>query len=76
MSELKNSISEDEWKIVRARVSSMSHNIRLTIGGSGTMNKEQLIEHIDNRDDIGKILLKIHMNYLKSFKQEANELFK
>lgn len=66
---------EDQWKIVRARVSSMSPNLRLSIGGMGTMNKEELVEHIDNRDEVGRILLKVHMNYLKSFKKEANQIF-
>jgi len=67
--------SEIMWKIVRARISTMSPNIRLSIGGFGTMDKSQLIEHIDRKDDIGKILLKAHMNYIKSFKLEANQFF-
>lgn len=67
--------SEIVWKIVRARVSSMSPNLRLSIGGFGTMNKNQLIAHIDKKDEVGKILLRAHMNYLKSFKQEANQVF-
>lgn len=69
-------VSQDEWNIVRARVSRMSPNLRLSIGGMGTMNREQLVEHVDNKDDVGQILLKIHMNYLRSFKKEAEQIFK
>ena len=68
-------LAEDMWKIVRARVLSMSPNLRLSIGGLGTMTKEQLVEHIDNRDPVGKILLRAHENYIKSFKQEAETMF-
>lgn len=67
--------SEVMWKIVRARVSTMSSNLRLSIGGFGTMDKNQLIAHIDKKDEVGKILLRAHMNYIKSFKQEANQFF-
>lgn len=67
--------SEDLWRLVKARVEYMSPNLRLSIGGVGTLTKEQLIEHIDKKDEIGKILLKAHDNYLKSFKQEAKAMF-
>jgi len=64
-------IPEIMWKIVRARVSTMSPNIRVSVGGVGTMGREELIGHIDKRDQIGMILLRAHVNYIKSFKEEA-----
>ena len=67
--------SDEMWELVRARVASMSSNLRLSIGGEGTLTKEKLIEHIDKRDDVGEILLRAHENYIRSFKQEAKTLF-
>jgi len=66
--------SEDEWKIVRARIEQMPPHLMLSIGGMGPFNKEQLLEHIDKKDDIGALLAKVHFNYLRSFKEEAKIL--
>lgn len=71
---MPENLLEEQWKIVRARISSMSPHLRLSIGGMGTMTKEELIQHIDGKDDVGRILLKVHMNYLRSFKEEAKIL--
>lgn len=71
----EKSFPEDAWKLVRARILSMSPNLRLSIGGAGTMDKNQLVAHIDNKDDVGEILIRVHMNYLRSFKKEANQIF-
>ena len=69
-----NSFSPDEWKIVRARIESMPSNMRLSIGGMGSFDKNQLLQHVDDRDEIGQLLVKMHFNYLRTFKKEANVL--
>lgn len=65
--------SEDEWKIVRARIETMPSHLRLSIGGS-SFDKGELIQHIDSKDHIGELLVKVHFNYLRSFKKEASVL--
>ncbi len=65
--------TEDEWKIVKLRVLSMPANMKIFIGGS-SFKKDELIQHVEDRDDVGKLLVKIHLNYLRSFKKEAEML--
>lgn len=66
--------SSDEWKIVKGRIRGMPSHLRLSIGGGGFLDKQQLLEHIDNKDEIGQLLVKMHFNYLRSFKKEASAL--
>lgn len=68
MKEVK--FSEDEWAIVTERVHAMPAHLRMSIGGT-SLTKEELLEHLKKRDEIGALLVKIHLNYLRSFKQEA-----
>ena len=65
--------TEEEWKIVKLRVLSMPANMQIFIGGS-SFKKDELVQHVENRDDVGKLLLKIQLNYLRSFKKEAEML--
>ena len=72
---MEDKYSEEMWAIVKARVSSMSSNLRLSIGGAGTLSKEELIKHVEKRDEIGQLLIRAHQNYIRSFKQEAKAMF-
>ncbi len=67
-------ISEDEWKIVKARVESMPANLKLHLGGLGSFDKSQLIDEIEKRTDVGRLIVKINFNYLRTFKDEASVL--
>lgn len=68
------SFSPNEWKIVRARILAMPSHIKLSIGGMGSFDKSQLLTHIDERDEIGQLVVKMHFNYLRLFKKEASGL--
>jgi len=71
---LSTEFSEDEWKIVRARIEAMPNNMKLSIGGFRSLDKNELLQHIDDKDEVGKLLVKVHFNYLRSFKEEAKTL--
>jgi len=71
---LTGEFSEDEWKVVRARIEAMPDNMKLSIGGFKSLDKNELLQHIDNKDELGKLLVKVHFNYLRSFKEEAKML--
>lgn len=73
MGSMPEEFTEDEWKIVKLRVLSMPANMKIFIGGS-SFKKDELIQHVEDRDDVGKLLVKIHLNYLRSFKKEAEML--
>lgn len=63
--------SEDEWKIVKARIEAMPAHLKLSIGGIGSFTKQDLIRHLNEKDQIGQLLVQAHLNYLRSFKKEA-----
>jgi len=70
----KKNVSDDEWKIVKARVQRMPPHLKLHIGGLGSFSKEQLVDEINKKSDVGKLLVKINLNYLRSFKEESKLL--
>lgn len=62
-------ITEEEWKLVKARIEAMPHNMRLSIGSFGTFNKEQIIEKIEKRDEVGRIVVEMQLNYIRKLKE-------
>lgn len=64
-------IPEFFWDVVKARFEKMPPYLKLVIGGVGALKKEEIIEHIEKRDEIGKLLVQSQINYLKIFKEEA-----
>ncbi len=62
--------SEEEKKIVLERLLTMPPNLKLSLGRYGSFDKNQLREEIENGTDVGKIFVKMHMEYLRSFKKE------
>ena len=69
MEEKQNSkeINEKIRDLVIARIEArMSPNLRLSIGQEGSLDKEQLIEHVKKLDSIGKQIIKVHLNFMKA----------
>ena len=65
-------IPDAVWEIVRARFERMPPHLRLVVGGFGqALKKEEILEHIEKRDEIGKLIVETQLEYLKSFKDEA-----
>lgn len=60
------------WDLIRARIEKMPPNLKVSIGGAGEFDKNKLLEEIDNKSEIGELLVKIYFNYIKSFKKEAS----
>ncbi len=67
-------IEEEFWEIAKARFECMPENIRIAIGGFGELDKKKILEHLERRDDLGKLLVKMQINYLTLFKREAEWL--
>ena len=59
-------VDEDVIKLVVARLSTMPSTVKLSIGNTGTFTKDQLIKHVQDGDNIGKLIIDMHMNYLTS----------
>ena len=59
-------INEDIINLVVARLSTMPPTVKLSIGNEGTFTKEQLIKHVTDCDEIGRLIIDMHLNYLRA----------
>lgn len=67
---------EEKWKeLVVERINAgMSPNLKLSIGMGGSLNKEEVLEHVRKGDEIGKQIVNMHRNFMKA--QASGQLTK
>ena len=67
---------EEKWKLlVIERINAgMSQNLRLSIGMKGSLNKEEVLEHVRKGDEIGLQIISLHRNFMKA--QASGQLTK
>lgn len=65
--------SEDEIKIVLERLKVMPKTVTLNIGNYGSFSRDELIEQISNRTEMGELVVEIQMAYIRSFKERVNK---
>lgn len=54
--------------LVIARLETMPENLAISIGSQGSFKKKDLIKHVKKADLIGKKMVKVELNYLRSLK--------
>ena len=59
----------DIKKLILARLETMPEYIQINLGSFGTLEKEDLINHVKKGDDFGKKFVEIQMKYLRTFKK-------
>ena len=60
-------INEEIKKLVIAKIDArMPSNIKISIGGGGSMLKQEMIEHVKKGDEQGKQIIQMHMNFIKA----------
>ena len=64
-------IPEELWEVVLARFEQMPSHLKFVIGGYGALSKREILNHIKKRDEIGELLVRMHLEYFKLFKEEA-----
>ena len=63
--------SDWKWELVTKRVERMPSHIKIAIGSIGALSKDDILMHLQKKDDIGKRIVAMQMNYLKFLKSEA-----
>ena len=62
-----NEISENLKQLVVARIEAkMSSNLKLSIGSDGSLDKSEMIKHVEMGDDIGRKIIDVHLNFMKA----------
>mgnify|MGYP001559970151 CR=1 FL=1 len=64
----KDNISEEIKNLVIARLEVLPRDKKISIGSEGSFSKDELIQHINQEDKIGKKIIEIEMEFLTSLK--------
>ena len=51
----------------------MPKTVTLNIGSYGSFTRDQLIEEISKKSEIGELVVEMQMTYLRSFKERVKE---
>ncbi|MEK7586364.1 MAG: hypothetical protein AAB453_00660 [Patescibacteria group bacterium] len=55
--------------LVVARLQNLPSNKEISIGSVGEFTKDQLIEHVKKDDEVGKKMVALEMDFLRSMKE-------
>ncbi len=61
--------SEDIVQLVVKRLESMPNNIKTHLGNYGSFDRDELIAAVKRKDEFGKLVIEMQLNYLRSFKK-------
>ncbi len=64
-------IEEEIKKLVIARLKRMPPNYKFAIGTSGVFSREEIISCVEEGNKIGERIIKMHLNYIRSFKKNV-----
>jgi len=61
--------NKDIKELVIARLSTMSQNVNISIGSEGEFSRDELIDHVEKYDEIGKKMINIDIEFLQALKR-------
>lgn len=62
-------VSEQEIKqLVVERLKTLPEGTGMSIGSMGDFNKQELISHVEQGDDIGQKIIEVELNFLRGLK--------
>ena len=60
-------INDKIKELVIARIDAkMPSNLKISIGSSGSLSKEEMIDHVRKGDEEGKQIVQMHLNFIKA----------
>ena len=62
---------DDFQKLVYVRWQSLPKDYAISVGGYGTITKDEALEHVARNDEIGQILIAVDRNYFDKLKSGA-----
>ena len=65
--------NETQIQVVLARLSTLPPTIKIHIGDKGSYTKEELMRHVLSNDEIGNLIIKMHLNYMKEIVKGTGE---
>lgn len=71
MNEKKAEISKELKKIVLWRLETVPPNFKLAIGTIGSFTKEELKQHVEQGDEVGRLFANMQLNFMKAIASGA-----
>ncbi|MGC9598933.1 MAG: hypothetical protein ABSE18_00935 [Minisyncoccia bacterium] len=62
-------ITPEVVDLVVARLETLPPNISMSVGDKGNFDLRELIEHVKDRDEVGKQIIEMQLLYLQSLKE-------
>jgi len=62
-------MDKDVKELVIARIKTLPEDTGVSIGSAGSFSKEQIIQHIEKNDEIGRKIVEIELNFLQKLKE-------
>jgi len=56
-------------ELVIARLKTLPSDIKLSVGSVGDFTRDELIEHVEKKDELGKKIIEVQMEYLRMLKE-------
>lgn len=66
---IKKVTNEEVRELVIARLRTLSRSKKVSIGSNGEFSGEELIKRVISNDEIGKKIIEIQLQYLRSLKE-------
>ena len=66
---MNKKVSKEIKELVIARLEVMPNNMKVSIGSHGAFSKEELKEHVEEEDEIGKKVIEVQMTFLRAIKE-------
>ena len=67
---METEVKKEIKNLVIKRLESMPKTIKVSLGSIGALTKEELIDHVRKDDKLGKLIIRMQEEYLKSLKKE------
>ena len=68
--QIKEIITDKEIReLVIERLKNLSSNLKVSIGSLGEFSKDELIKNVQEKNDVGKKIIEIQLEYLRAFKE-------
>ncbi|HIH39130.1 TPA: hypothetical protein HA219_00170 [Candidatus Woesearchaeota archaeon] len=69
---MKEKMDPEIKKLVLWRLdTSLPKNLKLSIGAMGTFDRDELKEHVEDEDDIGREIVKMQLKFIKALSTGA-----
>lgn len=62
-------MDEDVKELVIARIKTLPEDTGMSIGSAGNFSKEEMIQHVEKDDEIGRKIIEIELSFLQKLKE-------